>query len=691
MKFMLDWDLRSKVLIAAGIAIIAGFGITIAVIAFDIYTSAREMGLQRAREQAEAYAKQVDHQFKVAYEVPKQLAAAIGAAKTVAPPDRKTVNTILEKLLHDFSEGIGIWMLWEPNAFDGKDDQYRLDWPHHDPSGRYTPYFTRNGDTIKQDIMIGDPEKRKAFERFKNNLTAYKPPYEESGWGDFYLSPKKRNRDTVTEPFYYEVQGKKVLETSLAVAMRDKVGEFVGVSAVDLSLDSLQKIIGGYKPFGVGSVELISNGGLYVVSTDKALQGTPIKPEYLPKDSFDSLKEGKSIEFTRDGILHVWQPVQVGDTGQNWAVGVLIPLEAITAAATSARNHAIIIGIIATVVIILLLGSLLTALIRPLAKLADAMNILASGQGDLTRRLNIGTNDEIGRTSQAFNKFMSNLREMFVEVKERSISVGEATQRLHEITAKVDKATDAQAEAASATAASVEEVTVSIQHIADTAKDFERTAHETGKATANGQILVTNVANEIAKVNERVTQLSGTMDNLGDQSKQVNMIVQVIKDIADQTNLLALNAAIEAARAGDMGRGFAVVADEVRKLAARTSEATIEIGGIVTAIQNDISSALSTMESTSKQVDSGVELSNQAAKSIGSVRGDTENLVGRVEEIASATKEQAAASTDIAKNIEHISIMAQMNSEAVDQATQAVSKLEQEASSLKAIVGRFKL
>ncbi len=691
MKSLVDWELRTKVLVAAGLAIVAGFGIMIAVIAFDVYTSARELGLQRAREQADAYAKQVDHQFRVAYEVPAQLASAIDATKSAIPPDRKTVNVILERLLQDFPDGIGIWMLWEPNAFDGKDDQFRLDWPHHDPTGRYTPYFTRGGGAVKQDIMIGDPELRKTFDSFKNNPTAYTPPYEKPGWGDFYLVPKQRNRNTITEPFYYEVQGKKVLQSSLVVAMKDKNGKFIGVSGIDVSLDSLQTKIGSYKPFGAGNVELVSNGGLYVVSTDKSLQGTPIKPDYLSQANFESLKAGNSIEFTRNEIMYVWQPVQIGETGQSWAVGVLIPLSIITAEAVAARNHAVIIGVIATIVIILVLGVLLTVLTRPLSKLADAMNTLASGGGDLTRRLNIGANDEIGRTSQAFNKFMSNLRDMFAEVKERSSSVGEATERLHGIAAKVDRATDEQAEAASATAASVEEVTVSIQHIADTAKAFEKTAHDTGVATANGQTLVSNVADEITRVNERVTQLSATMDNLGQQSKQVNMIVQVIKGIADQTNLLALNASIEAARAGDMGKGFAVVADEVRKLAASTSEATIEIGGIVTAIQNGISSALVTMESTSKQVDTGVELSRRAAESIGSVRGETENLVGRVEEIACATKEQASASTNIAKNIEHISTMAQMNSDAVDEATQAVNKLELEAKSLNAIVDRFKL
>lgn len=481
------WELRKKVLVAAALAILAGFGITIGVIATQIYINAKTLGIKHAREQAEDYAKQVDSQFRIAYTVPRHVAATVTAMQATTPLDRKASNALLENMLHDFPDAIGIWMLWEPNAFDGKDSQFRNDLPVHDLTGRYTPYFTRNGDQIKQDAMIGDPEKQKELETFRTRPGEYVPPYEKSGWGDFYLSPKNRNRDTVTEPFYYEVQGKKVLESSLAVAIRDRQGRFIGVSAIDLPLDGLQKKIGTYKPFDTGHVELISNGGLYVVAGDKAKQGQPIDQKLYPKDLFEDLRSNKPRDFILDGNVHVWQPVEIGFTGQNWYLGIIIPEAAITAEASSARNQAIAIGIVATVLILVMLSLLLTALTRPLSRLADAMSKLSSGKGDLTKRLNVEANDEIGRTSEAFNRFLANLSEMLKDVKDRSDSVSSATGELNSIAHQVANASDRQAAAASATAASVEQVTVSIQHIADTAREFRRTAEQTNQATAHGK------------------------------------------------------------------------------------------------------------------------------------------------------------------------------------------------------------
>ena len=691
MRTLRDWSLRTKVLVAAALAIVAGFGVMIAVIAANVYQDAVTVGYQRAGEQADAYAKQVEDSFRLGYAIPKQLAATVQGMQGPGLPDRKTIDGAVKRSLMSFPAGIGAWMLWEPNALDGKDDQFRLDWPIHDPTGRYTPYFTRSGGTVKQDIMIGDPEMRKKFDEFKEHPQDYKPPYEEGGWGDFYVVPKQRNRDTITEPYPYDVQGKKVLESSLVVAIHDDAGKFVGVAAVDLPLDGLQASIGQFKPFGVGYVTLLSNTGLYVVAKDTGKLGKPMDGKLLPAGLFDTLKGGKGGEFEQDGVLHVWRPVRVGDTGQNWALGVSIPSAAIVAQAVASRNMSIVVGAIATVAILLLLGLLLTALTRPLNRLAAAMEELSSGQGDLTRRLSVTAHDEIGRTSEAFNRFMGDLRDRFAEVRAQSEAVGDATIQLDESASQVESTSNQQAEAATATAASVEEVTVSIQHIADTAMEFERTARETGRSTATGQTLVADVANEIERLNDSVNTLAKTMDQLGIQSQQVNTIVQVIKDIADQTNLLALNAAIEAARAGEMGRGFAVVADEVRKLAARTAEATIEIGRIVQGIQREIDTAAGSMQDTRQQIDAGVTLSRKAADAIGEVHGETERLVARVADIADATREQAAASTDIAQNVERISSMAQTNRDAVTQVAGAVQHLETLSENLRGIVGRFKL
>jgi methyl-accepting chemotaxis protein len=140
-----------------------------------------------------------------------------------------------------------------------------------------------------------------------------------------------------------------------------------------------------------------------------------------------------------------------------------------------------------------------------------------------------------------------------------------------------------------------------------------------------------------------------------------------------------------------MGRGFAVVADEVRKLAGRSGEATIEISSIVNAIQQEIHKAGDHMQVTQRQVGASVDLSQQAAESMNTVRQGTEQLLVSIGDIANATREQAAASTDIAQNIETISTMSQRNSDAMSGVGASVEDLEKMAERLKSIVGGFKL
>jgi methyl-accepting chemotaxis protein/methyl-accepting chemotaxis protein-2 (aspartate sensor receptor) len=593
-------------------------------------------------------------------------------------------------LLEGYPEASGLWMLMEPNALDNHDADYANQFPLYDPTGRYMPYITRSDGKVAQDKMLDDDQLKKA-EAAKDNPSRYQPGYEQPGWGDFYYTPKQRGRDTVTEPYPYQVQGKSVLMSSLTVAMKDKGGKFIGLSAVDLPLGNLQTIFGEYKPFGVGYLTLVSAGGLYVVHNDTKLLGKPVEKDRYPTDFLANVKDGKPFEFSAGGELHVWRPIKLGDTDQFWSLGVSVPKAVIVADAVKARNKAVVIGFIAAALMLAAIGALLTVLTRPLARLAVAMETLATGEGDLTRRLDVVSQDEIGRTSEAFNRFMGRLRDMFVQVRQQSEAVGVAAESLSSSAESVERASGQQAEAATATAASVEEVTVSIQHIAQTANDFQQSARKTGEATATGQSLVVEVAAEIDKANASVDALGATMASLAQQSAKVDTIVHVIKDIADQTNLLALNAAIEAARAGEQGRGFAVVADEVRKLAARTAEATVEIGQIVGEIQKGIGTTGSDMEATRAQISIGVASAHEASEAIGKVRGETQRLVEDVAVIADSTREQAAASTDIAQNIERISTRVQSNSQAVADMADAVVQLESLSRSLGELVGRFKV
>ncbi|MCW3480342.1 methyl-accepting chemotaxis protein [Neisseriaceae bacterium JH1-16] len=683
--------LRTKIVLVAAAAIFVGFAVMVGLIVKMSYSRAEEAGYQQAQQQADRYAQQVQTKLDTTLLLPRHLAQSVLALKVAGHAERKSVDNLILGLLNDAPGITGLWMLWEPNAFDGNDNAYRFDWPKQDPTGRYTPYMTRGKDgKATVDVMMSS-DRVKAFPQYKEHPETYQPDYEKPGWGDFYYTPKKRQQDTITEPYPYEVNGQKVLESSLVYAIKDASGRFLGVAAADLMLDDLQKDLGAQHPYDTGFIQLVSEAGLYVVNPNVQQLGKPVETGTDLAQALPKVKQGSGFVFESDGFTHFFRPIKVGDTGQYWSLGVSLPTAAITAPAVTLRNTAIAIGAVALLAILAVLYSVVSYLTRPLATLAETMEALASGKGDLTARIDIAQRDEIGRTADAFNRFIVSLREMFIEVRSQSEAVSRSATQLAASAEAVQASSRQQSEAASATAAGVEQVTVSVQHIADTAQQAEDMARDTGELTERSVATVARVSSDIAHVTETMHALNERMAGLGQRSEEVNTILRVIKDIADQTNLLALNAAIEAARAGESGRGFAVVADEVRQLAARTAEATLDIGRIVTAIRAETRDAVAEVERTRGLVVNSADVTSTANQSMRQVSERTDELMTRMVDIAASTREQSAASVDIAQNIERISNMAQANGEVIGEVATSVAQLRMLSDKLESLVGNFRL
>ena len=502
----------------------------------------------------------------------------------------------------------------------------------------------------------------------------------------WYKGAESSSASTLTEPYIDAATGQLII--SIATASK-KAGQSVGVVGGDLSLQTLVDTLTARDFSGMGYAFLVSADGKILVHPDKALVMKSLKeayPQDTPRISSDF------SEITVDGKTRIvsFAPIK-GLPSVNWYIGLSVDKDKAFAMLSEFRTSAVIATVIAVVIIIALLGMLIRLLIQPLHVMTRAMEDIADGEGDLTKRLTIVNNDEFGVLGTAFNRFVERIHGSIREVSSATGQVNEVALRVVAASNSSMYNSDQQASRTSSVAAAINQLGAAAQEIARNAAQASNQASDARGLAEDGQQVVDRSIKAMNQLSSMLSASSTNIESLNSKTVNIGQILEVITSISQQTNLLALNAAIEAARAGEAGRGFAVVADEVRNLAHRTQESAQQVQTMIEELQVGARESVSTMSDSQRHSQDSVEIANLAGERLNSVTQRIGEIDGMNQSVATATEEQTAVVESINVDITEINTLNQEGVENLQATLRACSDLEQQAARLKQLVGSFRI
>ncbi|RIJ10625.1 methyl-accepting chemotaxis protein [Pseudomonas sp. 91RF] len=502
----------------------------------------------------------------------------------------------------------------------------------------------------------------------------------------WYKGAESSSTSTLTEPYIDAATGQTII--SIATAAK-KAGQSVGVVGGDLSLQTLIDTLSARDFSGMGYAFLVSADGKILVHPDKALVMKSLKeayPQDTPRISSDF------SEITVDGKTRIvtFAPIK-GLPSVNWYIGLSVDKDKAFSMLSQFRTSAVIATVIAVAIIIALLGMLIRILIQPLHVMTRAMEDIADGEGDLTKRLTIQNQDEFGVLGTAFNRFVERIHGSIREVSSATGQVNEVALRVVAASNSSMYNSDQQASRTNSVAAAINQLGAAAQEIARNAAQASTQASDARGLAADGQQVVDRSIKAMNQLSSMLSASSSNIESLNSKTVNIGQILEVITSISQQTNLLALNAAIEAARAGEAGRGFAVVADEVRNLAHRTQESAQQVQTMIEELQVGARESVSTMSDSQRHSQDSVEIANLAGERLNSVTQRIGEIDGMNQSVATATEEQTAVVESINVDITEINTLNQEGVENLQATLRACSDLEQQASRLKQLVGSFRI
>ncbi len=682
--------LRAKMLLAICGVVLLAYAVTISFITIKASQMARVEAEEKAHEIAYKYGGMVKSEIDRAMDVARTVAHTFEGMKQGGNvPERSEMNAILKQVLKQNSDIIAIDTCWEPDALDGKDAEF-ANTEGHDESGRFAPYWNRGSGGIAVEPLVN---------------------YDNEDW---YVAPKQTGREIFVNPYVYPVGGKDLLmATVVAPIMHNST--FLGMVAVDISLEQFSSMISGVKPFGTGYGYLVANNG-YIVAHPVARVVGKNMGDFLTAGEghgpLNAVKNGEVYPSVKENITtgelsyQVMTPIVIGKTDTPWSMGIVIPMEKILEDAHSLRNISIAIGVGAILVLFLVVSYISQKIVTaPINSVIESLKDIAEGEGDLTLRLPVTSKDEIGTLSLWFNTFVEKLQGMIRDISTNAVDMDQSSAGLlviagelsgnasdtHDKSAAVASAAEEMASSIMATVATMEQSSSNTSMVATAVEEMSSIIHEIAENAGHAHSI-----SETAVT--RSTTTAARMQELSRAAMDIGQVTEAITDISEQTNLLALNATIEAARAGEAGKGFAVVAGEIKALANQTADATSDIRKRIDAIQGVTDVAVTEIDGITRVITQVNEIVTTIATAVeeqstatSEIANNTSQVSMGINEVNDSMGQNSVVVSDISKEIAGVNSTASDMSDKSRHVHSNSEDLSRLAGELKSIVGTFKV